>query len=165
MRPPVIASSTAEVKSGVCRAIPASRRTAASTSAAVGNASGVSTALIGTNGSAAIAPQARPFEALEIGAPVETGSLVEAPGGVRQHGVDLAGVGGQVVAGDGRSAITARNIIEQPFELVNIVFDGLLELRIGAVFATDFFERSLPLGGVEPLGESAALATFIALPQ
>src|SRR5437764_1759707 len=98
---------------------------------------------------------------LEIGAPrVRRRSLIEAPGGVRQHGVDLAGIGGQVVAGHGRSAITARNVVEQAFELVDIMFDGLPELRIGAVFAADFFERSLALGGVEPLGESAALATF-----
>ena len=82
-----------------------------------------------------------------------------------QHGVDLAGIGGQVVAGDDRPPIAARYVVKQPFKFMNVVFDGLPEVRIGTVFAAYFFERALPLRGVEALSESAALAAFIALPQ
>src|SRR5262249_59563472 len=62
MRPPVLASRPAEVKSGVCRATPVRRQAASSTSAAAGKVNGVSTALISRNGNAAIATQARPIE-------------------------------------------------------------------------------------------------------
>src|ERR1700720_4838789 len=99
MRPPVIASRAAEVKSGVCKATPASRRAASSTSAAVGNASGSSTALISRNGNAPVAPQARPFGAQLASYAGGPATLVEAAGGVRQHRVDLAGIGGQIVPG------------------------------------------------------------------
>ena len=76
-----------------------------------------------------------------------------------------AGIGGQVVAGDDRPPIAARYVVKQPFKFMNVVFDGLPEVRIGTVFAAYFFERALPLRGVEALSESAALAAFIALPQ
>src|SRR4029077_9553714 len=48
---------------------------------------------------------------------------------------------------------------------MNVVFDRLPEVRIGTIFAAYFFERPLPLGGVEPLCKRPAFAAFIALPQ
>ena len=74
--------------------------------------------------------------------------LVETAGGVRQQGVDLAGIRGQVIAQHGRPAIAALDVLQQPFELVNVLFDGLPEFGIGAVFAANFVERLLTLGRV-----------------
>src|SRR5580704_6170129 len=51
--------------------------------------------------------------------------LVEPPRRMRQHGVDLAGVGGQVVARYRHAAVAARHVVEQAFELVDILFHGL----------------------------------------
>src|SRR5690349_6513674 len=92
-------------------------------------------------------------------------NLVEAASRVRQHGVNLAGVGSQVIAGNCRTTIAARDIVEQPFELVNVMFDGLPEVRIGSVLAADLLKCPLPLSGVETLGECATLAAFVAFPQ
>src|SRR5262249_32401239 len=92
-------------------------------------------------------------------------SLVEAAGGVCQHRVDLAGIGGQIIAGYGRPTIAARYVVKQPLELMNVVFDGLPEVRIGTIFAANFFKRPLPLGSIEPLCKRAALAAFVALPE
>src|SRR5438876_2958263 len=141
MRPPVIASSAADVNSGVCRATPVSRRAASSTSAAVGNATGSSTALMTGNGSAAVASQARPFGAATLWCYAMR--LVKPAGGVGQHGVHLAGVGSQVVAGHSRTAIAPRNIVEEPFEFVNVVLNGLAKLRIGPIFVAYFLKCPL----------------------
>src|SRR5262249_31317372 len=73
--------------------------------------------------------------------------------------------GGPIIAGCGRPAIAARYVVKQPLELMNVVFDGLPEVGIGTIFATNFFKRPLPLGSIEPLCKRAALAAFVALPQ
>ena len=67
------------------------------------------------------------------------------PARMRQHGVDLAGVRGQVgFARYRRAAIAARHVVEQTLELVEVLLDGLPELGIGAIFAADFVERLCP---------------------
>ena len=79
--------------------------------------------------------------------------LVEPSGGVRQHGVDLAGVRREVIAHHRRAAVAARNILQEPLEFVDVLLDGLPELGIGAVLAANFIERLLTLGRVEATGE------------
>src|SRR6516164_839942 len=92
-------------------------------------------------------------------------SLVEPAGGVRQHGVDLAGIGGQIIACDCRIPIAARNVVKEPFKFVDVMFHCLAKLRIGAVLVANFLECPLPLAGVEALCERAAFAPFIPLPE
>src|SRR5580704_17184705 len=92
-------------------------------------------------------------------------TLVESSRRVRQHGVDLAGVRGEIIARHGRAAIAARDVVEEPLELMDIVLDGLPELGIGAVLVADFIERLLALERVKAFGEYAALTALIALPQ
>src|SRR4051812_6869530 len=70
---------------------------------------------------------------------------VEAAGRVRQHGVDLAGFRGEVRARHHLTAVVARHLLEQPLELADIAVHRLLELAVGAVFATDLVERLLAL--------------------
>ena len=84
---------------------------------------------------------------------------------MRQHGIDLAGVRSEIVPDHRGAAVAARHVVEQAFELVDIMLDGLPEFRIGAVFAANFVECLLALGGVEAPGEQAAFAAFVTLPQ
>jgi hypothetical protein len=172
-----MASSAAEVRSGVCKATPARRRAAASTSAAVGKETG----LPWRDGSAAIARQAsprrfRPCRRVTIARPRRcrraaaashaanalTGRTVRrrAPAWCRPCRCPRSGN-----CAPRRAAIAARDVVEQPLELVDVLFDGLPEFRIGAIFAADFVERLLALGRVEAPGEQAAFAALIALPQ
>src|SRR5260221_10974024 len=61
--------------------------------------------------------------------------------------------------------LVARHLVEQSFELDDVAVDGLLEVAIGAIFAGDFIEGLLAGRRVEPLGESLALASLIAIPH
>src|SRR5438128_10260271 len=79
--------------------------------------------------------------------------LTQPPRRVREQGVDEPRVRGEVAAQRLRSAVLARDFVEQPFELGDIAVDRLLETAIGAVFARDFVERLLAGRRVEPLGE------------
>src|ERR1051326_1033321 len=92
-------------------------------------------------------------------------ALLEPSRRVRQHGVDLAGVGGQVIARHSGAAVAARHVVEQAFELMDVVLDGLPEFRIAAVFVANLLERPLALRGVELAAAEAAFAALIALPQ
>src|SRR5260370_35913468 len=62
--------------------------------------------------------------------------LIKSAGGVGQHGVHLAGVGGQVVARPNRTAIAARDIVEQPLEFVQVGLNGLATLRLAIDFVS-----------------------------
>src|SRR5205085_1318679 len=59
--------------------------------------------------------------------------LVEAPRRVRQHGVDLAGIRGEIAARRRLPALILRDLVQQPLELTDIAVDGRLELAIAAV--------------------------------
>src|SRR5450759_4698945 len=89
---------------------------------------------------------------------------VEPPGGMRQHGVDLAGFRGEVSARHHLAAVVARDLVEQPLELADIAVHRLLEFAVGAIFLADLVERLLALQGVEPAGENVAFAALIAVP-
>src|SRR6185437_9353736 len=91
-------------------------------------------------------------------------ALVEPPGRVRQHGVDLAGLRGEVCAHHHLAAVVARDFLEQPIELADIAVHRQLELAVGTVFLTDLVERLLTLQGVEPAGEHIAFAALVAVP-
>src|SRR5580704_17175529 len=98
-------------------------------------------------------------------APRDRPRLFEPPGRVRQHGVDLAGLRGEIGARHHRAAVVARHVVEQPLELGDVAVDRLLELAVGAVALADLLERALPLHGVEALGEHVAFAALVAVPQ
>src|SRR6476620_5634419 len=91
--------------------------------------------------------------------------LPQPPRRVREQGVDQPGLRGEVAAQCLRSAILARDLVEQTFELGDIAVDRLLEGAVGAVFARDFVERLLPGWGVQPLGERLALAALVTVPH
>ena len=102
---------------------------------------------------------------MAFGRPRAEGALlIEPAGGMRQHSVDLACVRRQIIAHDRRAAITARDIVEQPLELVDILLDSLPELGIAAVFAANLVECLLALGRIQATGEQAALAALVPLP-
>ena len=100
--------------------------------------------------------------------------LLEAPSGMREHRVDLAGVGGEIVARHRRTALAARNVVDEPLELVDVLLHGLPELGVAAIFATGndvaasrklarFAFRHLAPGlGLFGLGRSAADAAIAA---
>src|SRR5712692_200810 len=96
---------------------------------------------------------------------VNDSASVEPAGRVGQHGVDLAGLGGQISARHHLAAIVARDFLQKPLELADIAVDRLLELAIGAIALADLLERLLPGGRVEPLAEDVALAAIVAVPQ
>src|ERR1700733_15520085 len=177
-----MASSAAEVRSGVWSATPARRRAASSTSAAVGSATGASIApTMGTTPAPMLAPTAafatvaprlhhkqghsRRGIARRLTRTARRDASVEAARGMCQHGVDLAGIGNEIIAGHCRTAIAPRNIVEQPFELVDVVLDGLAKFGIGSVLVANFVERLLARLRIEGPGESATLAPLIAFPQ
>src|SRR5947207_2398704 len=62
---------------------------------------------------------------------------LEAAGGVGEHGVDLAGLRGQIRARHHRAAVVARDVIEQPLELADVAVDRLLELAVAAIALAD----------------------------
>src|SRR5207302_10951716 len=90
--------------------------------------------------------------------------LTQPPRRVREQGVDEPRLRGEVAAQRLRSAIFARDFVEQPFELGDIAVDRLLETAIGAVFARHFVERLLAGRRLGPLGERLALPALIAIP-
>src|SRR5579884_3963603 len=84
---------------------------------------------------------------------------------MREHGVDLAVLGGEIGAGDDLAAVVARDLLEQPFEFLDIAVDRLLEFPVGTIFAADLVEGLLSLQRVEPPREHVALAALVAVPQ
>ena len=64
-----------------------------------------------------------------------------------------------------RSAVLARDLVEQALELGDIAIDGLLEIAVASVLAGDFIEGLLASGRIKPLGESLALAALVAIPH
>src|SRR5436190_633420 len=91
--------------------------------------------------------------------------LIEPSGGVGQHGVDLAGLRGEIGARQRLAAIVARDLLEQPLELADIAVDRAHEVAVGAVLAADLVERLLALHGVELARKHVAFAAVVALPQ
>src|ERR1700674_5727376 len=82
-----------------------------------------------------------------------------------EQGIDKSGLRGEVAAQHLRAALVARDLVEQALELGDVAVDRLLEAAVGAIFAGDLVEGLLAGRGVEPLGESLALAALIAIPH
>src|SRR5687767_2785155 len=80
------------------------------------------------------------------------------PRRVREQCVDQSRLRGEVAAQRLRSAILARDLVQEPLELGDIAVDRLLEAAVGAVFAGDLVERLLAGRRVQPLGKRLALA-------
>src|SRR5260370_40212019 len=91
--------------------------------------------------------------------------LLEAAGGVGQHGVALAGLRGEIGARHPRAAVVARDVLEQPLELADVAVDRLLEIAVAAIALADLVEGLLPLHRIEPLGEHVAFAALVAVPK
>src|SRR2546423_4758679 len=73
------------------------------------------------------------------------GPLLEAAGRVRQHGVHLAGIRGEIVARGRLAALILRHLIQQPLELRDIAVDRRLELAVATIAVANLVERLLPL--------------------
>src|SRR3977135_4409558 len=84
---------------------------------------------------------------------------------MREQGVDRAGLRGEVAAQRLRSAVFARDLVEQALELGDVAVDRLLEAAVGAILAGDFVKGLLAGRRVRPLGEGLALAALIAIPH
>src|SRR6187455_2733736 len=80
-----------------------------------------------------------PWRARDLIASV-SGRSVEPSGSVREHGVDLAGLRGEIGARHRLAAIVARDLLEQPLELADVAVDGALEIALAAIFPADFLE-------------------------
>src|ERR1700694_1056294 len=92
-------------------------------------------------------------------------SLPQPSGRVGKQGIDHPGLRGEVAAQHRGPAFVARDLVEQALELGDVAVDRLLEVAVGAIFAGDLIEGLLAGRGVEPLGESLALAALIAIPH
>src|SRR3984893_296115 len=84
---------------------------------------------------------------------------------MREQGIDQTRLRGEVAPQDLRSALVARDFVEQALELGDVAVDGLLEIAVGAIFAGDFVERLLAGRGVKPFCKSLALAALVAIPH
>src|SRR5262249_11647785 len=91
--------------------------------------------------------------------------LVEPSGRVREHGVDLARLRGQVGARHHLAAVVARDLLEQPLELADVAVDRAHEVALATILAANLLERLLPLHGVQLVREHVAVPTVVALPQ
>src|SRR5216684_9386895 len=81
---------------------------------------------------------------------------VEPAGRVREHGIHLARLRGQVGARHHLAAIVARDFLEQPLELADIAIDRAHEIAVAAILLADLLERLLALHGVELAREHVA---------
>ena len=72
-----------------------------------------------------------------------------------EHSVDLAGVGDQIAARQRALAIIAAGLGDEPLELLDVMIDGGVEIRIDAVATADLLIGLLALGRVEPAAEPA----------
>jgi len=70
-----------------------------------------------------------------------------------QHGIDLAGVGGEIGLRDGAVAIGAGDVGKQLFEIGDVAIDRGAEFRLAIILALDLVERLLALERVETAGE------------
>src|ERR1700716_1922784 len=82
-----------------------------------------------------------------------------------EQGVDHSGLRGEMAAQRLRSAVFARDLVEQPLELGEAAGARLLEAAVGAILAGDLVKGFLAGRRVEPLGKSLALAALVAIPH
>src|SRR5262249_62422693 len=94
-----------------------------------------------------------------------TSRSIEATSRMGQHGIDLAGFRREVGSCHHLSTIVARNLVEQPFEFVDVTIHGVLELAVRAILLADVVERLLTLQGIEPAGEDVGFPSFVAVPK
>src|SRR5262249_40506947 len=90
---------------------------------------------------------------------------IEAAGSVRQHGVDLAGLRGEIGARHHLPAIFARDFVQEALKLGDVAVDRLHEFAIRAILAADLLERALTLHRIKLAREDIALAAVVAVPQ
>src|SRR5271165_4195761 len=91
--------------------------------------------------------------------------LIESPGGMSEHGVNLPGLRGEIGACHDLPAVIARDLLEQALELADIAVDRSHEVAVTAILAADLLERFLPLIGIELAREHVALAAVVAVPE
>src|SRR6516225_8600907 len=90
---------------------------------------------------------------------------IEPTGGMREHGVDLAGLRREIGACHRLSAVILRNLLEQALELADIAIDRAHEVAVAAILATNLLERLLPLIGVKLAREHVLLAAIVTIPE
>src|ERR1700694_4815947 len=103
--------------------------------------------------------------AASVFSPRPNQTLPEPSRRMREQGVDKTGLRGEVAAQHLRTALVARDLVEQALELGDVAVDRLLEVAVGAIFAGHLVESFLAGRSVEALGESLALAALIAIPH
>src|SRR5262245_43879412 len=84
---------------------------------------------------------------------------------MRQHGVELAGLRGEIGARDHLPAIIVRDFIEQVLEFSDVPIDRLHEVPVGAIPPTNFLERALARHRVEHAREYVSLTALVAIPK
>src|SRR5271165_1294879 len=84
--------------------------------------------------------------------------LIESPGGMSEHGVNLAGLRGEIGACHDLAAVITRDLLEQALELADIAVDRPHEVAVTAVLAADLLECFLSLIGIELAREHVAFA-------
>src|SRR5262245_15006957 len=94
-----------------------------------------------------------------------TSRSIEATRRMGQHGIDLASFRREIGSCHHLSAIVARNLVEQPFEFIDVTIHGLLELAVHAILLADVVECLLTLQGIESAGEHVAFPTLVAVPK
>src|SRR6516165_549801 len=99
------------------------------------------------------------------GASQKGGRSVEPPSRMREHCVNLARFRSQISSRHHLTAVVARYLIEQAFELADVAVYRLFELAIRSILFADVVERLLTLKGIKPSGENIAFAALIAVPQ
>jgi hypothetical protein len=91
--------------------------------------------------------------------------LLEPLRGVREHGIDLPRLRGEIALRQRAIRIFAADFGEQPLELLYVAVDRFAERAIGAIAPADFLERFLALCGVEPAAEDVPFAAPVAIPE
>src|SRR4051812_28487885 len=121
----------------------------------VGSAGMTIERVLQTSRSAGTGGSIDPIRPLE---PIGDSLLVESPGRVCQHRVDLAGLRGEVGARYHLATVVSGDLVEEPLELADIAVHRLHEVAVAAILLADFLERALALHGVELAREHVALA-------
>src|SRR5262245_12016335 len=90
---------------------------------------------------------------------------VKTPCRVGKHGVNLAGLRGEIGAGYHLAPIVAGHFVEQTLELGDVTIHSLLEFAIRSVFLADIVECLLTLQGIKAPRKDVALSAFVTIPQ
>ena len=64
--------------------------------------------------------------------------LVQATSCMGKHGVDLARIGRQIHLSHHMIAIILRDLMEQSFKVIDVIFNSFAELALALIFAANF---------------------------